>query len=100
MAKESTKVKLIDFWAVWCGPCKIMNPVIEELEKTYEGKITVEKFDVDAPENQAKVVQYQVMAMPTYFIEKDGEVVAHFVGAQSKTVLKDALDKALETDHS
>lgn len=88
-------VKLIDFWAAWCGPCKVMNPIIEELEKEYVGKITVEKYDVDAAENQAVVAKYQVMAMPTYFVEKGGQVVEHFVGAQSKTTLVSALDKAL-----
>lgn len=95
MEKNISAVKLIDFWAAWCGPCKIMNPIIEELEKEYEGKITVEKYDVDEAENQDKVTTYKVMAMPTYFIEKDGQVVAQFVGAQSKTVLKTAIDKAL-----
>ena len=90
------KVKLIDFWAVWCGPCKVMNPIIEEIEKEFAGKITVEKFDVDAPENQEIVQDYKVMAMPTYFIEKDGEVVNHFVGSQSKKTLAEALQKAID----
>lgn len=89
------KVKLLDFWAAWCGPCKIMNPIIEELEKQFEGKIMVEKIDVDAAESQAIVAKYRVMAMPTYFIEKDGEVVEQFVGAQSKTTLINAINKAL-----
>ncbi len=89
------KVKLIDFWAAWCGPCKIMNPILDELEKLYAGKITIEKFDVDAAENQGVVAKYRVMAMPTYFIEKNGEVVEQFVGAQSKTTLMNALNKAL-----
>jgi thioredoxin 1 len=95
MAEEKSAVKLIDFWATWCGPCKIMNPVIEELEKEYTDKITVEKYDVDAPETQDTLAEFKVMAMPTYFIEKDGQVVGQFVGAQSKTVLKGAIDKAL-----
>ena len=90
------KVKLIDFWAVWCGPCKVMNPIIEEIEKEFAGKITVEKFDVDAPENQEIVQDYKVMAMPTYFIEKDGEVVNHFVGSQSKKTLAEARQKAID----
>ena len=88
-------VKLLDFWAAWCGPCKIMHPIIEEIEKTYEGKVTVEKYDVDDAKNQEIVQKYQVMAMPTYFIEKDGQVVEQFVGAQAKSVLVAGLEKAL-----
>lgn len=92
---DKGNVKLLDFWAAWCGPCKIMNPVIEEIEKEFEGKITVEKYDVDSADNQVVVAQYQVMAMPTYFILKGDQVVEHFVGAQSKAKLVGALEKAL-----
>lgn len=90
-----SKVTLVDFWASWCGPCKVMHPIVEELEHEYGDKLSVTKYDVDAPENQAVVQQYEVMAMPTYFIEKDGQVVAQFVGAQSKKTLVDAIEKAL-----
>lgn len=89
------KVKLIDFWAEWCGPCKIMHPIIEEIEKEYGGKVIVEKYDVDDAKNQEIVQKYQVMAMPTYFIEKNGEVTQQLVGAQSKTTLTATIDKAL-----
>lgn len=92
---EQPTVKLLDFWAAWCGPCKVMNPIIEELEKAYEGKLTVARYNVDEPENQEHVAKYHVMAMPTYFLEKDGQVVEQFVGAQSKTALVTAIDKAL-----
>ena len=92
---SESKVKLIDFWAAWCGPCKIMHPIVEEIEKDYEGKISVEKYDVDSQENQEIVQKYQVMAMPTYFVEKDGNVVQQFVGAQSKATLTSAIDQAL-----
>lgn len=95
MGETKPNVKLIDFWAAWCGPCKIMEPILDELEKQYGDKLTIEKFNVDEPENQEQVTKYQVMAMPTYFIEKNGEVIEQFVGAQSKITLVNALDKAL-----
>lgn len=91
-----SNVTLIDFWAAWCGPCKIMHPVVEEIAQQYGDKLEIKKFDVDDEANQATVQQYQVMAMPTFFIEKDGQVVSQFVGAQSKKTLTDAIDKALE----
>lgn len=89
------QVKLLDFWAAWCGPCKVMHPIIDEIEKEFAGKLTVEKINVDAPESQEAVAKYRVMAMPTYFIEKNGLVVEQFVGAQSKTTLINAIKKAL-----
>ncbi len=89
------EVKLLDFWAAWCGPCKVMNPIVEEIEHEFADKIVVEKVDVDAPENQGKVMDYQIGAMPTYIIEKNGEVIQAFVGAQSKKTLVEALNQAL-----
>lgn len=89
------EVKLYDFWAAWCGPCKIMHPIVEEIEKEFAGKVTLEKVDVDAPENQTKVEEYQIGAMPTFIIEKNGQVVEQFVGAQSKTTLVNALKATL-----
>ena len=89
------KVELIDFWAEWCGPCKIMHPIIDELEKEYGNKIVVKKYDVDDSKNQEVVQKYQVMAMPTYFIEKDGRVLKQLVGAQSKSTLTNILDEAV-----
>lgn len=89
------KIKLIDFWAEWCGPCKIMHPIIEELEKEYGDKIEVEKYDVDDAKNQKIVQKYQVMAMPTYFILKNDKVLQQLVGAQSKSTLTKILDEAI-----
>jgi len=88
-------VVLYDFWAAWCGPCKFMHPIIEEIEKEYHGKITVQKINVDEDGSQQLVEQYQVGAMPTYIIEKNGQVVNQFIGAQSKKVLTEALNSAL-----
>ncbi|MBI2595235.1 thioredoxin [Candidatus Daviesbacteria bacterium] len=78
-------VKLLDFWAPWCGPCKIMNPVIEEIEKELGDKIEVEKINVD--ENPQKASQYGVMSIPTYIIEKDGKEIARKIGVTPKAEL-------------
>lgn len=90
-----SNVKLLDFWAAWCGPCKIMHPIIEEIEKEFAGKVEVVKVDVDDAQNQQLVQDYQVGAMPTYIIEKDGQVVEQFIGAQPKSVLVKALDHTI-----
>jgi thioredoxin 1 len=95
MVKASEGVTLFDFWAAWCGPCKIMHPIVEEIEQSFAGKVKVVKINVDEPTSQAMVEQYQIGAMPTYIIEKKGQVVSSFVGAQSKTTLVDALTQAL-----
>ena len=78
-------VKLLDFWAPWCAPCRIMNPILEELEKELEGKIEVEKINVD--ENQAKASEYGVMSIPTYVVEKDGKEVGRKIGVTAKAEL-------------
>lgn len=78
-------VKLLDFWAVWCGPCKIMNPVIEEIEKELGDKVEVEKINVD--DNQAKASAFGVMSIPTYIVMKDGKEVGRKIGVTSKADL-------------
>ena len=88
-------VTLIDFWAAWCGPCKVMHPIVEEIAQNFAGKVRVVKINVDEPDSQSMVEQYQVGAMPTYIIEKKGQVVNSFIGAQSRTTLVNALHQAL-----
>ena len=75
-------LKLLDFWAEWCGPCKFMEPIIEQLEKELAGKVTIEKINVD--ENQDKAATYQVMSIPTYIILKDNKEQERIIGATSK----------------
>lgn len=75
-------VKLLDFWAPWCGPCKMMTPVLEELEKELASKVEIEKINVD--ENQAKASEYGVMSIPTFVVLKDGKEVGRKIGVTSK----------------
>ena len=84
---------LVDFWAGWCGPCKIIAPIVEEIAAEYEGKITVLKLDVD--ENQVSPTTYVVRSIPTLIIFKDGQEVARVVGAVTKLVLENALNEVL-----
>lgn len=79
-------IKLIDFWAVWCGPCKMMNPIIEELEKELTGQVEFEKVNVDENNERASVAG--VLSIPTYVIEKEGKEVDRLIGARSKEAFK------------
>ena len=85
-------VTLVDFWATWCGPCKMMLPIMEELKSELEGSAKVLKFDVD--ENQEISSAYGVRTLPAFFVFKDGDVVAQFSGPQSKETLADAVKNA------
>jgi len=84
---------LVDFWAVWCGPCKMIAPVLEELAPTYAGKLTIAKLDVD--NNPQTAAKFQIRSIPTLLIFKNGQVVDQVVGYQSKDALKARLDKAI-----
>jgi len=84
---------LVDFWATWCGPCKSIGPVIEELSKEYTGKVKVTKLNVD--ENPATPGQYGVRGIPTLILFKGGKIVEQIVGAVPKARLTAMLEKAL-----
>lgn len=86
-------VTLYDFYADWCGPCKIMRPVFEELEKTYAGKVTFTKIDVDADGTLAG--QYGVMSIPTFIAVRDGKELSRKIGAMPKDTLKTWIDSLL-----
>ncbi len=89
---KSTVPVLVDFWAPWCGPCRIQGPIIEELaNEVAVDKAKVGKLNVD--ENSTVASRYGIMSIPTLLIFKNGQVVEQFVGVQSKDNLKAALDK-------
>jgi len=85
---------LIDFWAVWCGPCKLIAPIVEELAEEYKGKLKVGKLDVD--HNQKTAMNYGIRSIPTVLIFKDGDVVEQIIGAVSKRHLLGKLEPYLD----
>ncbi|HAR4465319.1 TPA: thioredoxin [Staphylococcus aureus] len=92
-SKVESGVQLVDFWATWCGPCKMIAPVLEELAADYEGKADILKLDVD--ENPSTAAKYEVMSIPTLIVFKDGQPVDKVVGFQPKENLAEVLYKHL-----
>ncbi len=90
---EYKGVALVDFWAPWCGPCRMLGPVIEELAKDYEGKAKICKVNTD--EAAEKSAEYRIASIPTILLFKDGELKGQLVGLQSKEALKKQLDSLL-----
>lgn len=84
---------LVDFWAAWCGPCRVIAPIIDELAEEFEGKVKVMKLNVD--ENPVTPGKYGIRAIPTLIIFKNGEPVEVIVGAVSKNTIVNALNKVL-----
>ena len=90
---KSTQPVLVDFWAVWCGPCRMLAPVVEEISKEYEGRVVVGKVDVD--NNQEFAAKYGIRNIPTVLVFQNGEVVGRQVGVAPKKTYTDALDGLL-----
>jgi len=90
---QSDKPVLIDFWAAWCAPCRMIAPIVEELAQEYDGKVKIGKLDVDV--NQQTAIKYGVRSIPTVLIIKNGEVADTIIGALPKTAFIDKLNAVL-----
>jgi len=89
-ALDNEQLSVVDFWAPWCGPCRLVSPIIEELSKDYEGKATIGKVNVD--ENPETSTNYGVRSIPTILFIKNGEVVDKHVGATTKAALEQKIE--------
>lgn len=89
----SEKPVLVDFWATWCGPCRMVAPILEELSEEYDGKIKIVKVDTD--ENRQTAAEYGIVSIPTLNVYKNGEVVKSIIGARPKRALTQEIDEVL-----
>ncbi|MGE5425543.1 MAG: thioredoxin [Bacillota bacterium] len=84
---------LVDFWAPWCMPCRMMAPILDELSGELEGKVKISKLDTENPENQELAMKYEIQSIPNMKLFKGGQVVEEFIGLRSKDDLKASLEK-------
>lgn len=94
--EEQTLPVLVDFWAPWCGPCLMMAPVLEELERGWQGKIKVGKVNVD--ENSGLASRYGVMSIPTLVLFKNGKALKEWIGVQDKDRFKEEVEALVKND--
>lgn len=93
---KSDKPVIVDFFATWCGPCKALAPVLEDLSKTMGDKIHIYKLDIDEPENMKLIQVYGIQAVPTMLFVKDGRVVNKMVGMESRAAIAEAAMALME----
>lgn len=92
---ESKIPALVDFWAPWCGPCKMMSPVLDELAGEFEGKVKIAKLNVDEPAHQSLAMEYEIQSIPNMKLFVNGKVVKDFVGLKPKDVLKQEIEEVI-----
>ncbi len=92
---EDERPMLVDFWAEWCGPCRLVAPVIDELASKYEGKVRIGKLNVD--QNQQLSMRFQVQSIPTFLLFKGGEVVDRMMGKMPQAAFEKFIDKNLDS---
>lgn len=90
---DSTLPVIVDFWAPWCAPCKIVDPILDELSNDYQGKVIIGKINAD--ENQQVTTQLNVMSMPTVMMFKNGQPIKVFIGSQGKITYQRAIEEVL-----
>jgi len=93
---DSPSPVLVDFWAPWCGPCRMVSPIVEEIAKEYDGKVKV--FKVNTDENMDIAVRYNILSIPTLGFFRGGEMVDRIIGAVPKKVIVEKVGKVLESN--